>query len=89
MNIHYYIGLVTLLFYFILLQFKKDVKSGSQKNFIYILFVPVIFYIYLYLFSDTNSSNSLFVESQTIKPLSFSEKSSGLMSNMYPLSSEL
>jgi hypothetical protein len=86
MNIHYYIGIVTLIFYFLLLQFKKDVKSGSQKNFIYILFVPIVFYIYLYLFS---SNTSIVPIAETIKPISISEKSSELMSNMFPLSSDL
>ena len=90
MNQHYYIAIVTLLFYFLLSQFKKDIKTGSQKNFIYILFIPLIFYTYLYLFNNSEiNSNQSFWQPQTSKPISISQKSSDLMSNMYPLSSEL
>lgn len=85
MNQHYYIGIITLLFYFVLLQFKKDIKNGSKKNFIYILFIPLVFYVYLSLFADTQSLPIL----QTVTPTQISENSSELMSNMYPLSSEL
>lgn len=83
MNIHMYIAITTILFYFILLQFKKDIKNGSRKNLIYVLFVPLILYSYYFLYSEKYTEIEL--------PLhkAITEQSSDLLTGAYPLSSEL
>jgi hypothetical protein len=83
MNIHLYVAITTIVFYFILLQFKKDVKKGSNKNFIYVIFIPIIFYIYYFLYNEE------FTEIPLPDHKSITEQSSDLLSAAYPLSSDL
>lgn len=83
MNIHLYVAITTIIFYFVLLQFKKDVKKGSKKNFIYIVFIPIIFYIYYFLYSEE------FTEIILPNHNSITEQSNDLLSAAYPLSSDL
>jgi hypothetical protein len=83
MNIHLYVAITTIVFYFILLQFKKDVIKGSNKNLIYVIFIPIIFYIYYFIYNEE------FTEISLPDHKSITEQSSDLLSAAYPLSSDL
>ena len=84
MNIHIYTTIATSLFYLILLQFKKDIQGGSNKNLIYVLFVPFVIYAYYYLFYNNELSPEVSIYSSSIL-----DKSSDLLTSAYPLSSDL
>lgn len=53
-NIHIFVFIATVIFYFLLKSFKKDAyissKNKKNSNLIYLLFAPVIVYLTYYLF---------------------------------------
>lgn len=84
MNIHLYVAITTILFYFVLLQFKKDINNGSNKNLIYVVFIPIIFYTYYFLYNTDLTEIVTLPDHKSI-----SEQSSELLTAAYPLSSDL
>jgi hypothetical protein len=85
-NIHIFIFISTIIFYFLLKSLKNSViynyenkNEKNKSNFIYVLYMPIISYILFYFYCKIDS----LVESNNSE--SIIDKSSSVLSSMYPI----
>lgn len=83
MNFHWFVLISTILFYIILRLYKSEIqtqtkqKAKGKSNFIYVLFLPLTFYILNFMYkikeytpvSKINSSNIMSVSDISEQPL--------------------
>lgn len=81
-NFHLFVGLSTILYYFILKLYKKSIQTQqsqitSKSNFVYIFFIPILLYTSYYLYYTTDTP---------IIPLIKDLSESSQLLNTYPAS---
>ena len=87
MNYHYFVLIITIVFYIILRMYKHQIKTESKNsNLVYVLFVPVILYLaqFMYDRNDSSTVGANIINNQVIKADSITQS---ILTAPYPDSS--
>jgi hypothetical protein len=92
-NIHIFVFISTIIFYFLLYNLMSDEKNRQQKklNIIYILFIPIILYFCYYYYTENETLFSYLYEPIHINPVNnttISSNNTEYMKIPFPQSSD-
>ena len=90
-NFHVFVVISTVAFYYLLRRYKQVIqkqtkyKTQKSRNFIYVLFVPVVLYLTYYLFGGSGSGQELSVDKYS-DSIAQDVQSVKLLTDVYPQS---